>query len=129
MEIRNLPAHYNISEVDLTGPAINFEVLRSVTGGDIEFEKELFGLFIQTATSSIKKIEQSITDDDPNSWRESFHLLKGSSFSVGAFVMSKICDYGQSHQRDSLESKNKIFNDFKNEFEKVSKFIDEFIKK
>lgn len=112
-----------------TKKAIDMEFLRSVTGEDVEFEKELFILFIDSAKNNISKMEKSLVDSNENAWYMASHAFKGASASIGAFELSKALEYAQNHPKDNYKDKTKILENVKDEFEKVADFINnEFLK-
>jgi HPt (histidine-containing phosphotransfer) domain-containing protein len=109
--------------------AIDMEFLRSVTGEDIEFEKELFVLFIDSAKNNIGKMEKALASSDENGWYMSAHAFKGASASIGAFNLSKALEYAQNHPKDNSKDKTKVLDSIKKEFEEVASFINnEFLK-
>ena len=109
---------------------IDLEFLRSITGEDRQFEKELFVLFIDSGQSNIDKMEKSLVDSDENAWYMASHAFKGASASIGAFPLSKALEYAQNHPKDNFKDKTNILNNVKAEFKKISDFLNkEFLSK
>lgn len=109
--------------------AIDMSFLRTVTGEDINFERELFMLFIDSAKTNIDKMDKSLVDSDSNAWYMASHALKGASASIGAFDLSRALEYAQTHPKDNYKDKTRVLDDIKVEFRKVAEFINEELSK
>jgi len=108
-------------------PTMDVDFLKEVTGNDKVFRKEVFTLFLDSVQSNIAKMEKSLADNDNDLWYMASHSLKGAAGSIGAFQMAKILEYAQSHSKENLKNKTKIFDDAKAEFAKVAKIINDEI--
>jgi HPt (histidine-containing phosphotransfer) domain-containing protein len=104
-------------------PAIDMEFLREATGGDRDFEHELFILFLDSTKTSINKFEQACKEKNEDEWYSMAHSIKGASSSIGAFYLSKISEYAQLHPKEEYEKKTKVLADLKVEFQRVADFI------
>lgn len=77
--------------------AIEIDRVRSISGGDMEFEKMLFGLFENTADRVISALESlSGTSEDVTAWQENCHELKGASANIGAKTLAGICEEAEN---------------------------------
>ena len=74
--------------------AIDMEFLRSIIENDVEFEKELFAIFVENANRNFIKMEEAVGKDN-QAWYMASHAFKGASASVGAFDLSKILEDAQ----------------------------------
>ncbi len=109
--------------------AIDIEFLKSITGDDVSFEKELFILFLDSSKSNIIKMEKALAGSDNNGWYMASHALKGASASIGAFDLSKVLEYAQTHPKDEDKEKIRVLAEIKTELTRVETFInDEFLK-
>jgi HPt (histidine-containing phosphotransfer) domain-containing protein len=109
--------------------AVDIEFLKSITGDDVAFEKELFILFLDSSKSNILKMEKALADSDNNGWYMASHALKGASASIGAFDLSKVLEYAQTHPKDDDKDKVRVLTDIKKELTRVELFInEEFLK-
>lgn len=113
----------------MTNKAIDTDFLRSVIDNDVEFEKELFSIFIENANRNINKMEDSIKDGDNNSWYMASHAFKGSSASIGAFDLSKVLENAQRNPEGTNEEKTEILKQIREEFKNVSDFISQELEK
>ena len=110
-------------QLSQTKKPIDVEFLRSVIENDVEFEKELFKIFIENGDRNIEKMEDSFDASRYNFWYMAAHAFKGSSASIGAFDLSKILEDAQKAAEDSAEVKTKIVEEVKKEFKVVCDFI------
>lgn len=110
-------------QLSQTKKPIDVEFLRSVIESDIEFERELFKIFIDNGNRNIEKLEDSFDPSRYNFWYMAAHAFKGSSASIGAFELSRILENAQRAAEDSAEVKAKIVEEVKAEFKVVCDFI------
>ena len=116
-------------EDNQTNQPIDIEFLRSVIEDDIEFEKELFTIFLENASRNIEKMEESLDISRYNFWYMASHAFKGSAASIGAFELSKSLETAQKSAEQSSEIKSDILKTVKEEYKLVSDFIGEELKK
>jgi HPt (histidine-containing phosphotransfer) domain-containing protein len=109
----------------LTSDALDVNFLQTITDGDIEFEKELFTTFIDSCTSNIEKMKDSVKNKDTNSWRMSSHSFKGASASIGAFDLAAVLETAQTHKEDDYKGKTKIIAEVEEKFVIVADFLNE----
>ncbi len=108
--------------------AIDIEFLKSITGDDVAFEKELFILFLDSSKANISKMEKALAESNNNDWYMASHALKGAAASIGAFDLSSALEYAQTHPKDYYKDKARVLTDIKKELTRVSLFInDEFL--
>jgi two-component system sensor histidine kinase/response regulator len=71
-------------------PAVDREALRALTGGDIEFERELAQTFISSGDQCLAEIISALRTEDFDTVRKRAHALKGASANIHANGLSKI---------------------------------------
>lgn len=101
---------------------IDMEFFRTVTNGNIEFEKELLEIFMDSAKSNIAKIEKALVDVDETAWAMACHALKGSSKSIGAFDLGdavEICHRTTQETEDRVRSLEEV----KKQLKKIEEFM------
>jgi HPt (histidine-containing phosphotransfer) domain-containing protein len=59
--------------------------LRTFTGGNLEFEREVYGLFLGELPKTLTALTSSTTARE---WHMAAHTLKGSALGVGAFALA-----------------------------------------
>ncbi len=105
--------------------AIDMEFLRSIIENDVEFEKELFAIFVENANRNFAKMEEAVVAKDNQSWYMASHAFKGAAASVGAFELSKILEGAQKSMEAAPEQKTQIIANARAEFKLVLEFINE----
>ena len=103
--------------------AIDINFLREAIGNDVEFEKELFNIFLESANKNTFKLRNSLTSKDNTLWYEAAHALRGSASIIGAFELSRALEDAQDYFKDGLTKKNKILKSIERELEIVVTFI------
>jgi HPt (histidine-containing phosphotransfer) domain-containing protein len=104
--------------------AIDIEFLRSIIENDVEFEKELFSIFVENANRNFAKMEETLGKDNQG-WYMSSHAFKGAAASVGAFELSRILEGAQKAMELPAEQKSQILAQAREEFKLVLEFINE----
>jgi HPt (histidine-containing phosphotransfer) domain-containing protein len=102
---------------------IDIDFLKNIIGDDKNFEKELFEIFIDNVKYNISRLQTAFEQSDCNSWYMASHALKGSSASIGAFELAKILELAQKNSDNDSDSKAKILDNIKQEFQIVENFI------
>jgi CheY-like chemotaxis protein len=67
-----------------SGQPMQLERLDEVSGGDVEFEKELVGEFLRTAPVLVEDAAKALASGDAAAAQRAAHTLKGASGSIGA---------------------------------------------
>ncbi|MCS6949037.1 MAG: Hpt domain-containing protein [bacterium] len=71
-------------------PPIDHSFLSEMTGGDLEFEKELLQEFLKTVPSLLEQIHTAIEAGDGAALSSAAHTLKGSARAVGAHRLAEV---------------------------------------
>ena len=98
---------------------IDLQHLSKIIDGDIEFEKELFKVFIDNGKLNIEKMEISIQENSDESWYACSHAFKGASAAVGAFQLAKILEECQRLTASSNQDKITTIEQVKAEFNNI----------
>jgi len=102
---------------------IDLKHLSNIVDGDIEFEKELFKVFIDNGKLNIEKMEISIQENTDESWYACSHAFKGASAAVGAFQLAKILEECQQLTISSKQDKITILKQTKVEFNHILNLV------
>lgn len=95
---------------------VNYERLRSVTGGDAEVENMLFGLFLDTASRVLEQLEAG------GDWKSLVHELKGASANLGADDLHKACAAVEYAEPEG-EARQAFFSAIKHTITRVQRLI------
>ena len=72
-------------------PVLDVEHLRTVCGGDLEFEREIIGDFMAQVDPLYGSLAAAVAANDAAGIRFAAHSLKGSSRSLGAVALAEAC--------------------------------------
>lgn len=67
------------------------EQLSNVCGGDAEFESVVIEEFRKTTVSALAELDAAVTAGDPPLIKAWAHAIKGSSATIGAVALPKVC--------------------------------------
>jgi HPt (histidine-containing phosphotransfer) domain-containing protein len=81
-------------------PPVDLARLRRFTLGNIELEREIIGLFAVQAPIMMDALVKARTDGE---WRDATHTLKGSSASIGAWLVAEAAARGEGVMRQPAE--------------------------
>jgi HPt (histidine-containing phosphotransfer) domain-containing protein len=73
-------------------PPVDLLRLRRFTLGNVELEREIIGLFAVQAPIMMDALVKARTERD---WRDATHTLKGSSASIGAWLVAEAAARGE----------------------------------
>ena len=82
-------------------PAIDRNALRELTGGDVEFERELAETFVNSGDQCLAEIIAALEVSDFDTVRKRAHSLKGASANIHAQVLSQAASSLESAVREN----------------------------
>jgi HPt (histidine-containing phosphotransfer) domain-containing protein len=88
------------AELPKAMPPVDLSRLRRFTLGNIELEREIIGLFAVQAPIMMDALVKARTEGD---WRDATHTLKGSSASVGAWLVAEAAARGEGVTKQPAE--------------------------
>lgn len=106
-----------------TKPPVDQDFLSEMSGGDVVVEKDLFDTYSESCKENLAKMERAMKSGDENDWFIAAHSLKGASASIGAFDLSKIFDYAQTHKEENLVQKQEVIKKIRIELKLVIEFF------
>ena len=105
--------------------AIDFNHLRTYTGGDVSVEREILGMFVHQAEMWLRLLDDP---SDDSAWQDVVHTIKGSSRGVGAFQVAILCEKAETLIGEaSLEERGHVFNEIKSAISDVFACIDDYM--
>lgn len=106
-------------------PIVDMSFIHDFSDGHHEAEVKLASLFVAQSDKTLKKMKDLCVEGVNDEWCEAAHLLKGSSASMGAKILRKLCEDAQqmsiasAHERDlMLQKMNIAYEDVKQFFTK-----------
>jgi two-component system, sensor histidine kinase and response regulator len=82
-------------------PAVNRAALRELTGGDLEFERELAETFVRSGDQCLAEIIAALKVSDLDTVRKRAHSLKGASANIHALDLSQVASTLESAAREN----------------------------
>ena len=75
------------------GPAPIFDLaaLRELTDGDPAIERQILGLFCETAESCLSVLERLSQEDKEEEWQQVVHALRGAASNIRAEKLVELC--------------------------------------
>ncbi len=105
-------------------PPVDIKHLEIFTGGDPKEEKELFDLFIEQATFSLKEMEKTCAKEKNEAWRSQAHKIKGASTSLGANNLTALCSEAEEGYEMEEDEKKALLAGIYDEFLNVKSFLE-----
>lgn len=98
--------------------------VREASGGDAEFERELYELYLGDGQRYIEAIEGAAQRQDADAMRRAAHTLKGSSANVGAKGIQELAHaLEQNGANGDLDGVGALLSQLKAEFDVVREFL------
>lgn len=107
---------------------VNFDNLRSITGGDVDVESVLFASFLASARLCVEGLRASGVSGDEEMWRQKAHAFKGICLNLGADTLGGLCEQAQTDWRATGEERRALLALIEAEFTRVSAAIDQALK-
>ena len=103
--------------------SVDFENMRTITGGNRELEQTLLTSFLTMAEGVLAKLQASLESGDEIIWREEAHALKGACLNLGAKPLSALCARAQLECRAAKNEKMVLLLSIHNEYAAVQQSI------
>ncbi len=104
-------------------PPVDLVQLRAFTEGDIEFEKQCIGVFLNQSNENLRVLGETCIDGRSEVWVETAHMFKGGAASIGAVVLSKLCCDAQYLADATADQRKTFFQKIKDEYQKVTDYL------
>jgi HPt (histidine-containing phosphotransfer) domain-containing protein len=109
--------------LDQPDPPVNLDNVREMLGGDPARERELFGIFFESAEENIDGMEANTGAGKDEAWRTQAHSLKGMSLNLGANKLGELCATAQKNNTAPETEKQKMLAEVKAEYAKVKEYL------
>ena len=104
-------------------PAVDLTMLRTLTGGDVEVERELMQTFVEQSDKNLIDLQENKMEVGENKpWTESAHMLKGASGSIGAEELRTLCADAQAYKGDAA-GRSALFEKISLEYTRVKEHL------
>jgi two-component system, sensor histidine kinase and response regulator len=88
-------------KADVPTPAVDRAALRELTGGDLEFERELAETFVSSGDQCLAEIIAALKVSDLETVRKRAHALKGASANIHAAGLSQVASSLETAAREN----------------------------
>lgn len=93
------------------------------TDNDPDLEKELLNLFFEQAELSLSDLEQSLSDNDNDTWEAAAHRLKGAAANLGAEPLAKACENAEYASENDKPDTTAMLTDIQTTLEELKTFL------
>jgi len=100
--------------------AIDLQHLNQYTGGDLELEQEIYGLFKEQVRIWLRLL---IADGDKEGWASAAHSLKGSARGLGANSLAAACERAEAVIMSGSAERSVAAQDVRDKVDAVLHFI------
>jgi CheY-like chemotaxis protein len=109
---------------------IDIDRVLEMAGGDEEFVKELFRLFLNECPQRLEEIKKAIEEKNLSAIAKIAHVLKSSSGNLGINRIYNLCsEIEKLAKKGSLENLEDLYVSLREEYEKFREFVSEFEKR
>ncbi len=84
-------------DTPLQEATVDFRMIKEISSGDTEFERELLASFLATTKERLNALAAAVERGDEHHIREEAHALKGSSATAGARALARIASEVELH--------------------------------
>lgn len=110
-----------IFEVNNTFNKIDWDLVKDLSGGDLEYEKELWKSYFESFDEVLPNIKQSASENNVEEWVLWAHRLKGSSGNIGVTELYEVCAYAELNPQ--LENKVEYLDKIEKDYLEIKDFI------
>ncbi|MFA5040212.1 MAG: ATP-binding protein [Bdellovibrionales bacterium] len=104
-------------------PPVDLTMLRTLTGGDAEVEKELMKTFVDQSDKNLNALKEYCSaNGECKPWMEAAHMLKGGSGSIGAEELRHFCSDAQLYSGDSA-GRHALLEKIEKEYARVKEHL------
>jgi CheY-like chemotaxis protein/HPt (histidine-containing phosphotransfer) domain-containing protein len=111
-------------------PAIDLKRLRDLSGGDVEFERDILMLLLSDTDERIAELESALRDQDALLVRRIAHTIKGASANAGAKKLGKIAyEIEKIGAHGGLDQAPDTLTHLKSELERVRSYLQDYLRR
>jgi len=113
-----------MGHVDAGRAPVDFSRIRETSEGDLEFERDLFQVFLEDCAERIERLAQAMAHGDGDGVRLEAHTVKGAGGNVGTTSLHEIAARLERCAGDSLaESGPALLAELEAEFARAKRAI------
>jgi len=105
---------------------IDMPFYSEMTSNNVDFQQELFGLFLDNARANIRGLIEAFETDNSEKWGLVVHNFKSSAATVCSFSLSADLEYAERNQDHSRERKASLLQEILEKSIKTILYIERF---
>ena len=113
-------AQHQTSQADI----IDWKHLDEFTEGDKETENHVLGIFIESLSEDMDRLERSLAADDFHEWNAVVHKMYGACSHFGAGMMAQLCDKAQSLSQTDADNINAAHQQIQSEYVRIHDYLE-----
>lgn len=106
---------------------VDFTRIQETSDGDIEFEQELFAIYLEDCKERIGSLRDAVTAQDTTLLHREAHTIKGSSVNVGTTRLHEIAHQIESASAGDTALLQQKLNELESEFGRVQTAIETYL--
>lgn len=103
---------------------IDWQHLDEFTEGDKETENHVLGIFIESLSEDMDRLERSLAAHDFHEWNAVVHKMYGACSHFGAGVMAQLCDEAQSLSQTDADNINAVHQQIQSEYVRIHDYLE-----
>lgn len=102
---------------------VDLSHLNLFTNGNIEEEKLLFDVFLESTNESLESLHYHYLQENDDGWRKAAHRLKGAAANLGAKPLFAVCERAEQMPGMSAEEKSACLEELNEQMDHLRQFI------
>ena len=103
---------------------IDWQHLDEFTEGDKETENHVLGIFIESLSEDMDRLERSLAAGDFHEWNAVVHKMYGACSHFGAGMMAQLCDKAQSLSQTDADNINAAHQLIQSEYVRIHDYLE-----
>lgn len=102
---------------------VNIGHLETFTDGDLEVERDLFGIFCEQAELALARLSKSCAEGGNEEWKSAAHRFKGAAANLGAEGLAGLCFRAETGHAEPENRKREILASIQAGFADVQEYL------
>lgn len=108
-------------------PPVDFARIQDTSDGDVEFERELFTIYVEDCAERIDRLRAVLAAGDSDALRRDAHTIKGASANVGTTQLQGIALELERCEISETDRAAELIGQLEAEFARVREAIDAYV--
>jgi HPt (histidine-containing phosphotransfer) domain-containing protein len=103
--------------------AVDFSRIRETSDGDTDFEKELFGVFLEDCEDRLRRLNEAMAAGRLSEIQREAHTIKGAAANVGTTHLQEIAMHLEGMTDGASPESKALVNALEQEFARVKEAV------